>query len=128
MPGGPAARSGLIHPGDRILAVAQEGGEPEDVTDLPYWHVVNLIRGPQGSTVRLTVRPAGQKNAAAKTVALVRETIKLTDGYASASVVELGSSQSHPCRLGVIHLPLFYQSAGSNRAAASVDTARLVHG
>ena len=126
VPGGPAARSGLIHPGDRILAVAQEGGEPEDVTDLPYWHVVNLIRGPQGSTVRLTVRPVGQKNATAKTVSLVRENIKLTDGYATASVVELGSYQRPSCRMGVIHLPLFYQSAGSNSAAASVDTARLI--
>jgi carboxyl-terminal processing protease len=125
-PGGPAARSGLIHPGDRILAVAQDGGDPEEVTELSYWHVVNLIRGPQGSTVRLIILPAGQKHAAAKSVSLVRENINLTDGYATASMVELGSHKLHPCRMGVIQLPLFYQSAGSNSAAASVDTARLI--
>ena len=52
VPGGPAARSGLLHAGDRIVGVAQGDSDPEDVTAMPWWHVVNLIRGPKGSTVR----------------------------------------------------------------------------
>jgi carboxyl-terminal processing protease len=35
LPGGPALRSGQLKPGDRIVAVAQSGEEPVDVTNMP---------------------------------------------------------------------------------------------
>jgi carboxyl-terminal processing protease len=126
VPGGPAALSGSIHPGDRILAVAQEVGEPEDVTDMPAWHVVHLIRGPQGSTVRLTILPAGQPDAATRIVSVVRADIRLTEGYATASIVDLPLGQNGRCRMGIINLPLFYESSGTNGGGASADTARLI--
>ncbi len=40
--GSSAARSGLLCPGDRILAVAQGDGEFENVTDMPFWRVTGL--------------------------------------------------------------------------------------
>jgi carboxyl-terminal processing protease len=51
VPGGPAARSGKLGPGDRIVAVAQAGGEPVDITNMPLSRAVELVRGPKGSTV-----------------------------------------------------------------------------
>src|SRR5208282_5622076 len=58
IPGGPAAKGKQIHEKDRILAVAQ-GNQPfVDVVDMELGRVVQLIRGPKGSEVRLTVSPA----------------------------------------------------------------------
>lgn len=126
VPGGPADRSGLIHLGDRILAVAQGEAEAEDVTDLPSSQVVNLIRGPKGSTVRLTIIPAGKSPSATETVSLVRDDINLADEYVVASVIELPSTHGTTCRVGVISLPLLYEKSDSNAGGASVDTARLI--
>ena len=89
VPGGPAARSGLLKPGDRIVAVAQDGGELVDIMDMPPSQVVELIRGPKGSTVRLTIIPAGAGDSTRKTVSLVRDEIKLADEHAKAAIIDL---------------------------------------
>ena len=57
-PGAPAARSKQFKPGDRIVAVAQGTNEPMDVVQMPLTKVVDQIRGPKGTEVRLTVIPA----------------------------------------------------------------------
>src|SRR5579872_1097380 len=59
IPGGPAARSGLLKPGDRIVAVAQGSNAIVNLVDMPLLKIAELMRGPKGSTVRLTVIPAG---------------------------------------------------------------------
>lgn len=126
VPGSPAARSGLLCPGDRILAVAQGDGEFENVTDMPFWRVTDLIRGPKGSTVRLTIAPAGMTKDARKTVTLVREEIKLTEGLANAAIVDWPSANHGTVRLGIISLPLFYKQSDSNTSGAAMDTFRLI--
>ena len=58
VPGGPAALSGQLKVGDRIVAVGQ--GKSGPMTDVVGWRiddVVDLIRGPKDSTVRLEVLP-----------------------------------------------------------------------
>jgi carboxyl-terminal processing protease len=50
VPGGPAARSGLLKPGDRIVAVAQGDQKPVDIVEMPLSDAVNLIRGPKGTS------------------------------------------------------------------------------
>ena len=47
VPGGPAARSGLLKPGDRIVAVAQGEGELVNIMDMPPSHVVELTSRPE---------------------------------------------------------------------------------
>jgi carboxyl-terminal processing protease len=71
LPGGPAARSGLLKPGDRIVAVAQAGKDPVDVVNMPLSRAVELIRGPRGSTVTLTVTSGGAESALPKSIPLV---------------------------------------------------------
>lgn len=130
MPGGPAARSGLLHPGDRIVAVAQDGKEPVDVVDLPLPQAVEMIRGPKGSTVRLTLIPAGADDSTRKSISLVRDEIKLEDQRAKARIVELPRSNGETRRVGVIELPSFYASMdgakGGQRESATADMARLL--
>ena len=61
IPGGPAARSGLLKPGDRIVAVGQADQRLVDIVEMPLPDAVKLIRGPKGTRVRLTLIPARRR-------------------------------------------------------------------
>ena len=126
IPGGPAARSGLLKPGDRIVAVAQGEGEPVNVMGMPPSQVVELIRGLKGSTVRLTIIPAGANDSTSKTISLVRDDIKLADEHAKAAIIDLPQTGGLALRLGVIDLPSFYGTAGERADGASSDITRLI--
>ena len=90
LPGGPAARSGQLKPGDRIVAVAQGHKEPVDIVNMPLSRTVELIRGPKGSTVTLTIIPSGgAAGAPTKTTSLVRDEITLEDQQAKARIIDL---------------------------------------
>lgn len=79
--GGPAALSGQINPGDRIVGVGQDAeGEMEDVIGWRLQDVVDLIRGAKGTTVRLQLLPEDEGSTGrSKLVTLVRNEIKLED-------------------------------------------------
>src|SRR3954469_348059 len=79
LPGGPAEKSKKIKEKDRIIAVAQSNQPPVDVVDMSLNKAVQLIRGPKGTEVRLTVVPAGADAAASTVLTLVRDEIKLED-------------------------------------------------
>jgi carboxyl-terminal processing protease len=130
VPGGPAARSGLLKPGDRILAVAQAGQQPVDIVNMPLTRAVQLIRGAKGTTVTLTIVPAGgAAGAPTKTASLVRDEITLEDQQAKARIVDLpkAGTKNPSMRLGVIELPSFYADmGGAKRRSATVDVSRLL--
>lgn len=114
VPGGPAERSGELKGGDRIVGVAQgEDGEMEDVVGWRLQDVVDLIRGPKDSIVRLSVLPKSQGiGGRAREVTLVRDEIKLEDKAAKSEVIEgVGG-----IRLGVIEIPAFYRDFGAQAA------------
>lgn len=131
LPGGPALRSGQLKPGDRIVSVAQASEEPVDVTDMPLSHTVDLIRGSKGTTVKLTILPAGAaEGSLAKTVSLVRDEIKLDDQQAKARILDMPTEKGRTLRLGVIDLPSFYADmsgrTGAAPRSATADVARLL--
>ncbi len=131
VPGGPAARSGLLKPGDRIIAVGQGEQKPVDIVDLPLPDAVNLIRGPKGTRVRLTLIPAAAGDESArKTITLVRDEVKLEAQQAKASIVDLPQKNGATLRLGVIDLPSFYRGDdGPTRTtpiSATADVAKLI--
>ena len=130
LPGGPAARSGLLQAGDRITAVAQAGKPPVDIMNMPLTRAVQLIRGPKGSKVTLTIA-SGATGAGAlpKTVSLVRDEIKLADQEAKARIIDLPNGKGTTLRLGVIDLPSFYAEMGNHATghrSATEDVARLL--
>jgi len=61
VPNSPAAVCGELAVGDLIVAVAQGDAEPKNCRGMEFADVVNLIRGPESSEVRLTVIPADQR-------------------------------------------------------------------
>ncbi len=108
IPGGPAEQSGLIHTDDRITGVAQ--GE-DTVVDVIGWRlpdVVDLIRGPKGTVVRLEILPkATSLDGPTKTITLVRNTIKLEEQAAKKEVITLPTARG-AAKIGVIRVPTFY--------------------
>ena len=105
IPGGPAARSNKLKVDDRIVGVGQ--GDDEEITDVVSWRledVVDLIRGPKDSVVRLEVL---HKDGPSEIITLVRNTIELEEQAATKSVIELASGDGQT-RVGVIDVPTFY--------------------
>ena len=109
VPGGPADLSGLLHADDRIVGVAQ--GMEGELIDVIGWRlddVVDLIRGPKDSVVRLAVLPKEKGvSSPSQTISIVRNKIKLEEQQAKKSIIELGDEDS-PQRIGVITIPTFY--------------------
>jgi len=110
IPGGPARQSGLIHSGDHIVGVAQgKGGMMEDVIGWRLQDVVDKIRGPKGSVVRLRIRPKSSgSDGATREISLVRNEIKLEDQAAKSYLID--DMETAPrVRIGVIEIPAFYR-------------------
>ena len=128
IPGGPASKSRKLKIGDRILGVGQgASGEFVDIQDMSLGKVADMIRGPQGTTVRLSIHPADSPDPATRIVVpLIRQEIKLEEQGAKAQIVDLPASASgKPLRVGVVDLPLFYQDPVKNKSATA-DVARLL--
>ena len=115
--GGPADLDGRLKPGDRIVAVAQEGEEPIDIVDMPLRKVVQKIRGKKGTTVYLSVIEAGKSLASVPTtIDIVRDKVKLQDKGAKSEIIPLddptaGSGETNTdgkLLIQVITLPSFY--------------------
>lgn len=130
IPGGPAIRSGQLKVGDKIVAVAQGNNPPVDVIDMKQTRVVEMIRGPKGTPVKLTVIPGDSPDSSArKTITLVRDQIHLEEQEAKAKVIDMPVDQGKTERIGVIDLPSFYadmDEQGNTRKSSTDDVARLL--
>lgn len=106
IPGGPAELSGLLDAKDRIIGVGQ--GAAGGMVDVIGWRlddVVDLIRGPKGSVVRLEILPEETGlEGRSEIIALTRDKIKLENQAARSDIIELDEGG----KLGVIRVPTFY--------------------
>ncbi|WP_435102239.1 carboxy terminal-processing peptidase [Arhodomonas sp. AD133] len=132
IPGGPASASGQLSPGDRIIGVGQGDDEIKDVVGWRLSDVVDLIRGPRESVVRLRILPAGSAgNAAPEVVKLTRNRIELEEQAADSRVLEVDTEQGLS-RVGVIDIPAFYMDFQAAEAgekdyrSTSRDVRRLI--
>ncbi len=109
VPGGPAEFEGSLRAGDRIVGVGQ--GDTESVVDVIGWRlddVVDLIRGPKGSIVRLQIRPDPKTgNSESRILALTRDEIKLEEQAAQSTLLAVRDTEQVR-RIGVIDIPTFY--------------------
>jgi carboxyl-terminal processing protease len=133
VPGGPAALSGKLAVGDRIVGVGQ--GKDGAITEVIGWRlddVVNLVRGAKDSVVRLDILPTGAgPDGKHKLVTLVRNKISLEQQAAKKSIITV-KDDTTTRKIGVISLPAFYEDFDARRQgdkefrSATRDVARLL--
>jgi len=108
--GGPADKSLKIKPEDKIIAVAQEGEEFVDVVGWRLDEVVELIKGPKGSIVKLQVLKGSSESKQIAEVQITRDKVKLEDRAAKGEVYIPDSGPHKGQKLGIINIPSFYHN------------------
>jgi carboxyl-terminal processing protease len=117
--GGPAWKSGEIQANDFIVKVAQATGEAEDITGYTTDDAVKLIRGAEGTEVKITVQ---KPDGTLKTISMIRAELKLDETFARSVIINSGKH-----KIGLIDLPAFYADFQRPQAArCSQDVAKEV--
>lgn len=98
--GSPAWKSGQITVGDLIVKVAQGSAEPVDLAGFFVEDAVKVIRGKQGTEVRLTLKKA---DGSIKVVTLIRDKIVQDETFARSAIINTEKG-----KIGFIYLPEFY--------------------
>ncbi|HCE38700.1 MAG: tail-specific protease [Alcanivorax sp.] len=132
VPGGPAAKHGQLKPADRIVAVAQGDDDMVNVIGMRLDEVVDMIRGPKDSEVRLEVIPAGSASEHdTRTIAITRNKVVLEEQAAKKEVIEFDHG-GDTVKLGVIEIPAFYMDFNAfhrgdpNYTSTTRDVAELL--
>ncbi|MCD0487804.1 carboxy terminal-processing peptidase [Pedobacter sp. MC2016-14] len=127
--GGPAYKTRMINPDDRILAIAQgKDGEFQDIFGWRLDDAIALIRGPKGTTVKLKLLAKGKTTAdAAQIVEVLRDKIILEDQSAKQEVRSY-KVNGRDLKIGVISIPGFYMdyAAAQRRESNYKSTTRDV--
>jgi carboxyl-terminal processing protease len=117
--GGPAATSGKLTANDRITAIGE--GKSGELTDVIGWRlddVVQKIRGPGGTQVRLQLLPAGAApGSVQKVVEFTRNRVSL-EAQAAHKAMRVVQRSGRDVKIGVITVPSFYQDYDASRAGA----------
>lgn len=121
VPGGPADKTDQIKADDRIIGVAQDGEEFVDVIGWRLDDVVDLIKGPKGTKVRLQYLKGVDAHGAPKVVEITRDKIRLEDRAAKSEVFEAKYSDL-TSKIGVIEIPGFYNNLSKD---VKVELAKL---
>lgn len=112
VPGGPADKSGQLAVDDKVVGVAQGDDSDAEFVDVVGWRlddVVELIKGPKGSTVQLQVLKSNQSaGSPPQVISIVRDKVKLEDRAAKLEVMSPEEGAHTDRKLGVIAIPSFY--------------------
>lgn len=126
VPAGPADKSGALKPLDRIIGVGQGETDPIiDVVGMRLDEVVDLIRGPKGSIVRLQVIGPNAGEADSRIVQITRNKVMLEEQAAQKKLLEyeIGGRER---KLGVIEIPSFYADPRASGSVGGRTTTRDV--
>ncbi len=112
-PGGPAEKSGLLKPEDKVVAVAQgKEGQFVDIIDMDLRDVVKLIRGKKGTVVKLKIARSSDKGIQRKVISITRDKVNLEDQAAKMEYVDIVKTNKtgkiKNLRIAIIDLPSFY--------------------
>lgn len=114
IPGGAADQDGKLKPDDVIVTVGQGAeGDMIDIVEMPLKDVVDLIRGPAGTIVRLGVKPGGKGTM--ETLKITRARVQLEESAARGKVIDHQLPNGATKKIGFINLPSFYMDMEAAR-------------
>ena len=118
--GGPASQGGDLQLNDRIIGVDHlNDGKVTDIMFMRIDKVVELIRGPTGSSVGLSIEAEdGEK----KKIVIKRGSVELKEDFASGEIIESKDENGESRRIGFLTLPSFYINflTGENKCSEDV--------
>ena len=118
VPGSPSWKQGDLQPNDLIQKVTQENGEPVDVADMRLDEAVQLIRGPKGTKVTLTVKKV---DGTIMNITITRDVVQLEEQYARSAIFN-SPDQGY---IGYIYLPQFYVDMNDRKGRNCADDMRM---
>ena len=131
--GGPADLDGELKENHRIAGVAQGTNGPMiDVVGRRVQDVVDLIRGPRGTIVRLQVLEPIATGGQSKIVDITRDKVKLEEATAKKKVFSI-VNDGFERKYGVIELPKMYadldgeQEGDQDYRSATKDVLKLIN-
>lgn len=117
--GGAADKDGRLKKDDKIIGVDNGNGKMVDIVEMKLSKVVRLIRGQEGTKVRLKVRKAdtidkktGKTTKKGETVVyeLTRQIIQLKSSEVKGEILDSGKRIGIPGkRIGIVNIPSFYR-------------------
>ncbi len=125
--GGPAALGGQLKPGDKVLAVGQgPTGELEETEGYKLDRVVQKIRGPVDTVVRLKVMPAADPSTT-KEILITRKVVPMNETKAKAQLVEVTKEDGKKERHGWIIIDSFYGDPNNKNGGTTADVQVLLN-
>jgi carboxyl-terminal processing protease len=134
IPAGPADKQGALKPSDKVIGVGQ--GKTGDIIDVLGWRlddVVDLIRGPKGTIVRLQVIPANAiSEDETKIITITRDEVKLEEQSVQKAMIDVKDSRGLVHKIGVLDIPAFYidfealRNRDPNYKSTTGDTKKLL--
>jgi len=116
VPGSASWKQGDLAAGDIILKVGQGEEEPVDIVGMRLDDAVQLIRGPKGSLVKLTVK---KLDGSTTLIPIIRDIVIIEETYAKSTIL---TDDIYKSKIGYIYLPKFYVDfANSNGRRCSED-------
>ncbi len=112
--GSPCWKDGRLKVNDVIQKVAQGADEPVDISGWDTDDIVQIIRGKEGTIVKLTIK---HLNGNTEIISIKRGKVELENTFAKSAVIKVGTMQ-----IGYILLPEFYADFNSsNGRRCAVD-------
>ncbi len=125
IPGGSADRARALKPKDKIIAVAQDRGEPVSIVDMDLSDVVKMIRGKKGTKVKLTVVRVQGKESETFDVVIVRDKVDMKEQAAKVDY-QTRKVDGKTFKIAVIDLPSFYGGSDRNSRDCYDDMRAIV--
>lgn len=124
IPGGATDKLNVLEPGDKIIAVGQQGESPVDIIDMPLRDVVAMIRGKRGTKVRLTVLRQSDETKRFD-VEIERDAVTIEDAAATLEFQDV-TLDGKKLKLAVLDLPTFYGDQDPSKRQSGRDVRDLL--
>jgi carboxyl-terminal processing protease len=123
--GGPADKQGELKLNDKVTGVAQGDADFVETKYMKLQKIVDMIRGNDGSIVRLRVTPADAPSTT-KIISITRGAVELKEKLANAELLITPAEMGPPLKMGWINLSSFYADMEEGTVSTTDDVQRLL--